>query len=407
MGSSGPGLGPAVKTRTILISGNGIAGPTLAYWLARQGFAPTLIEHAPAPRAGGYMIDFWGVGFDVAERMGLVPALRSEGYDFEEVRLVDADGRAVGGLDGNLFRKALRGRFLSIQRGELARLIFQAIDPPVESLYGDSIRAMSVDEDGVVVGFEHAPPRRFDLVVGADGLHSVVRSIAFGAESSYEKWLGFHTASFVADRYPHRDDGVYVAYTFPGAQVARYSMRRGRTAFFFVFRDPLEPHLNRHDLAGRKAALADVFARDAWECREIMAALAEADELYFDAVSQIRMGAWSTGRVSLVGDAAFCPSLLAGQGAAFAMLGAYVLAGELKRSGGDHRIACLAYHKMLRPFIERKQRAAAHFGGWFAPRTRVGIIVRNATTRLISLPFVANGFIRYAFGDRFEVPDYD
>lgn len=167
---------------SILISGIGIAGPTLAYWLSVYGIESTLVERAPALRAGGYVIDFWGSGFDVAERMGLLAELRRDGYDIQELRLVNGRGRRVGGFDVDLFRAVTHGRYVSIPRSDLAKIIYRKVQGHCETIFGDSIRHINQTEGGVDVVFEHAPPRRFDAVIGADGLHSIVRKLTFGPE---------------------------------------------------------------------------------------------------------------------------------------------------------------------------------------------------------------------------------
>ena len=393
-----------MHNRTILISGAGIAGPTLAYWLLRHGFTPTIVEHAPAPRTGGYMIDFWGVGYDVAERMGLLPILHEDGYRLEEVRLLDASGKRIAGFDANLFQVASKGRFVSLLRGDLAHRIYELVDGEIETIFADSITALSEDAAGVTVSFEHAPPRRFDLVIGADGLHSAVRTLTFGNDARYEHDLGYYTAAFSAPGYPHRDEGAYVSYTVPGRQVARYALRDGRSAFFFVFAERERLAVGHHDVTAQKAVLRDRYAGAGWECDEILRAMECADDLYFDAVAQTRMTDWSRGRVALIGDAAYCPSLLAGQGSAFAMAGAYVLAHALAESGGDHVAAFREYQREFKPFIDDKQHAAARFGWWFAPRSQASLWLRNVTTNLMRVPVIADRLAARSFGDRFELP---
>lgn len=392
-------------TRTILISGAGIAGPTLAYWLVQHGFSPTIVERSPAPRTGGYMIDFWGVGYDVAERMGLLSTLHRVGYRLDEVRIVNADGKRIAGFDAALFQEASNGRLVSLLRGDLATSIFRLLRDNVETIFADGITALTQDTSGVSVTFERTPPRRFDLVIGADGLHSTVRELAFGEHAEYEKNLGYRTAAFSADTYPHRDEGAYVSYTAPGRQVARYALRNNRSAFFIVVADGQPLMMDHHDLAAQRAYLRDRLAGAGWECDQILDAMDQAPDFYFDTVAQVRMPDWSHGRVALLGDAAFCPSLLAGQGSAFAMAGAYVLANQLARTNGDHVAAFSGYQQRFRPFIEGKQRAAARFGWWFAPKTALGLRLRNAVTNAMGLPLLGRYVAKRSFGDRFELPD--
>lgn len=393
-----------MKNRNVLISGAGIAGPTLAYWLLRWGFQPILLERAPAVRTGGYMIDFWGLGWEVAERMHLIPQLLRDGYQMEEVRLVNEAGVRVAKLDGRAYRSASGGRFTSVLRSDLARNIYSLVDGNVETIFGDSIRSLQQDQDSVDVTFARSAPRRFDLVIGADGLHSGVRAAVFGDESRFEQYLGYQAASFSAAGYEHRDeDCIYVSYCAPGRQAARYSLRGDHTAFFFVFADP-ERRSDSHG-STRQAILRRVYGDAGWECPAILEAMESTDDLYFDAVSQIHMEQWWSGRVALVGDACFCPSLLAGQGSAFAMAGAYTLAAELAAADGEHVSAFSRYEARLRPFIEKKQRGVKWLGSWFAPKTRFGIRVRNWSTNLMNAPWLSTQMTRRFFADEFELPD--
>jgi 2-polyprenyl-6-methoxyphenol hydroxylase-like FAD-dependent oxidoreductase len=396
-----------MKLPSALISGAGIAGPTLAYWLLRAGFAPTLIERAPRFREGGYMIDFWSVGFDVAEKMNLLPRLRQVGYNFNRIKFLDEQGRTRSELGERVFRGALGERFISLQRGDLARAIFDTIADKIDIVFGDSITGIREEPSGVDVTFERSSSRRFDIVVGCDGLHSVVRHIAFGAEQQFEKFLGYYAASFLTADYPRREELTYVSYAAPGRQISRYALRDNRSAFLFVFsRDrPLQRH--PHEDAA-KQIVREIFSSDRWiEVPDILERMNACDEFYFDSVSQIRMPAWSRGRTVLVGDAAYCPSLLAGEGAAFAMAGAYILAGELRRANDDHTQGFKAYEKRLRAFIEDKQRAAERLAASFAPRTWFGLSVRDLILRgaAFSLP-LGKWLVRKMVGHQFELLDY-
>lgn len=395
-----------MKNRKILVSGAGIAGPCLAYWLLQHGFEPVLVERAPAPRTGGYIIDFWGIGFDVAEKMGLVPALRREGYAIDEVRIVDEQGNKTGGFSASALQTVIGDRYLSILRSDLAQLIYGSLEGKVRTLFGDTVVALDQDDGGATVNFRHAPPERFDLVIGAGGLHSPVRGLVFGPQERYESYLGYYVASFSAVGYPRRDPHAYVSYAAPGRQVSRYSLRGDRTVFFFVFAKDARLPIGPHDAEAQKAALREAFGRDKWECPAILRALDDADDLYFDAVSQICMDSWVKDRVALIGDAGFAPSLLAGQGAALAMAAAYILAGELGKAGGDHRTAFRTYEEMLQPFMAKKQRAARSFAGSFAPRTSFGIYLRNRVTRLMTRPFIIRLFMGGLVNDPLTLPVY-
>ena len=394
-----------MKNRRVLISGAGIAGPSLVQWLLRYGFEPTLIERAPAFREGGYMIDVWGTGHDIVERYGLLEAAQRRGYIFDRLKFVDKRGKEVSGFGGAVLRRALGGKFFSIQRGDLARTIYDTIDGRAETLYGTHIRALHQDADGVDIEFSTGEKRRFDLLIGADGLHSRVRELAFGAEVQFEEYLGYVAASFIANDYPHRDEATYVSFGRPGRQISRYAMRQDQSAFLFVFAEKNKPAIANHDSAAQKALLHSRFADDGWEAAEVLNRLDTTNDIYFDAVSQIRMPHWTKGRVTLVGDAAYSPSLLAGAGAAFAMLGAYILAGELQAADGDFGRAFPTYEQRLQPFILRQQNAAVGLAGMFTPKTPLGVLLRNCVLNLMNVPAVGEWLARRMLGDSFPLPD--
>lgn len=385
----------------IAISGAGVAGAALAHWLERSGHTPTLIEQAPQFRTGGYMIDFWGVGYQVAKRMGIEGPVRAAGYEMERLRSVGPRGEVKADVDVDAFRRLLGADFTSLPRGDLAAAIYASIEDRVETVFGDSIATIDERDDVVRLGFERGAARDFDLVIGADGLHSNVRRLVFGPEEQFERYLGCKVAACVVDGYRPRDELAYVTYAAPGRQLARFALRGDRTTFLFIFRD-------EHGDAGipPKAQLRNVFGGGGWEADEMLAALDGVDDLYFDVVSQIHMSRWSRGRVLLVGDAAGCISLLGGEGTGLAITEAYVLAGELARAGGDHRRAFDAYEARLRPFIESKQAGAARFIGFFATRTRFGLWFRNVAMRAMNfgpMTRLLAGDVR----DDFELPDYD
>ncbi|OBF98906.1 FAD-binding domain [Mycolicibacter sinensis] len=381
----------------IAISGAGVAGTALAYWLHRTGHTPTVIEQAPTFRSGGYMIDFWGVGYTVAQRMGIEAQLLGKGYQIESVRSVGADGRVRAALDAGVFGHLLGEDFTSLPRGDLAATIHAGIAEHVEMIYGDSITAIDEHHDGVRLAFAHAAPRDFDLVIGADGLHSNVRRLVFGPDTDFEHYLGCKVAAAVVEGYRQRDELAYVSYAVPGRQVSRVALRDDRTLVLFVFRD------DSPDVADPKAQLHRRFADAGWECPQLLAAVTE--DLYFDVVSQVRMERWSRGRVLLIGDAAGCISLLGGEGTGLAITEAYVLAGELQRAGGDHRRAFAAYEARLRPFIESKQAGAKQFLGFFATRTRLGLWFRNLAIRAMNLRLLTRLFAG-TVRDDFDLPEY-
>jgi len=368
-----------MNPKSVLISGAGIAGPTLAFWLKAAGLQPTLVERAPTLRSSGYVVDFWGLGYEIAERMGLASEINRIGYHMRELRIVDGRGERVTGFGTSVFHELTGGRFVTLGRGDLSRLLFKKIKGTTDVLFGDEIVGLEEDANGVRVQFKHADERQFDLVIGADGLHSKVRELIFGPENSFEKQLGYLVAAFEVRGYRPRDEDVYVIYSQPGRMLGRFALHGDRTLFLFVFTE-----------TERFSPIADLSALD----------------LYFDRVSQIKMDCWSRGRVALLGDAAFCVSLMAGQGSALAMIAAYVLAGELAKAKGNHDQAFGKYQDVLRTFISSKQRGAEHFANAFAPTTRWGLFFRNLVIRTLTIP----GLARLTFGrditDTMVLPEY-
>jgi 2-polyprenyl-6-methoxyphenol hydroxylase-like FAD-dependent oxidoreductase len=394
-----------MTAKTVLISGAGIAGLTSAYWLDKAGLRPTVVERAQTLRTDGYVIDFWGLGYDIAERMGLVGDLERLGYHMQEMRIVDDDGRRITGFGTKVFRELTGGRFVTIRRSDLVRAVFKRANPVAEVIFGDEIAGLEQGRDDVHVTFKHSPPRRFDLVLGAGGLHSVVRRLVFGPQEQFERSLGYTVAAFETAGYRPRDESVYIIYSEPRRMLARFALRDDRTLFLFVFADR-DRSAFAHDLQTQKAVLRQEYAGGGWETYQILIELDRARDLYFDRVSQIYMPRWSQARIALVGDAAFCVSLMAGQGSALAMTAAYVLAGELGRPGQRYNEAFDLYERLLRPFIETKQRGAKRFSSAFAPRTDLGLFLRNLIIRATALP----GLARLSFGrdivDTLQLPEY-
>ncbi|PKA39905.1 hypothetical protein CWR43_29960 [Rhizobium sullae] len=390
----------------IAINGAGIAGSTLAYWLHHHGHEPVLIERSPQPRSGGYIIDFWGSGYDVAARMGIVPRLQKCGYAIEEVRFVDGKGQRRGGLFTSVMRQTLGERFISVRRSDLAAAIYAKIDGKVKTIFGDSIAAIYEDASGVHVGFDSHSSRNFDVLVGTDGLHSRVRELRFGSERQFETYLGYKAAAFELPGYPLLDELTYVSYAEPGRQVSRFSMRDDRTLFLFIYSDPDAGCVPATDTE-RKAVLRKAFNDSGWECPQILGRLEDATDIYFDRVSQIQMPSWIKGRTVLAGDAAAAVSLLAGEGSGLAMTEAYVLAGELARAN-DNPLAGLArYQIRMMPFLQNRQRAASRFASSFVPKTGLGIALRNVLSSMMAFPFLAELLLGRQLHDDFELPHYE
>jgi len=390
--------------RTVLISGGGIAGPALAFWLAAAGFRPTLVEQASQLRTGGYVIDFWGLGYWIAGRMGLEADINRVGYHVREMRIVNDHGNRIAGFGTDVFSELTDGRYVTLARSDLSRLLFERVKGTTECIFDSEITGLQQRSDGVWVRLKHGHERRFDLVIGADGLHSAVRGLAFGPQQKFEWPLGYVVAAFEMSGYRPRDDDVYLMYGQPGRMLGRFTLREDRTLFLFVFAAEGDALPGTPDL--QKNMLRRVYSAGKWEYPQILQRLTETDDLYFDRVSQIRMENWSQGRVALAGDAAFCVSLLAGQGSALAMISAYVLAGELASAGGRHEEAFANYEARLRSYISAKQQGAARFASAFAPRTAGGLWFRNQVIRAFAIPGLARLAVGRDIADTLKLPDY-
>jgi 2-polyprenyl-6-methoxyphenol hydroxylase-like FAD-dependent oxidoreductase len=379
----------------VLISGGGIAGLTLADRLHAQGHCPLLIERSPALRGEGYMIDFFGAGYAVAEKMGMLPQLEAIHYQIPSLRFLDETGGQHVSLNYTRLRKLLNGRHFNFMRGDLERVLYERIKDQVEVRFGCSIESFEQDEQQVHARLSDGVTISCDVLVGADGVHSSVRALAFGPEELFSRFLGYETAAFVlddAESVALRD--AFNTVTVPNRQVAVYPIRGGRLATFFLAATT-SPGQD-HSRAAALQALEGMFGDLDWVVPRLLAAAPQAPSIYFDDVSQIEMPTWNVGRVTLVGDACGCVSLIAGQGASLAMLGGYLLSGALT-SECDAPTALKSYEHEMRPIVAAKQQAGRKFARWFLPDSAWHLWMRDLSLRLAGVPLCAP-FIRRQFG---------
>lgn len=371
----------------VLISGAGIAGLTLAFWLARRGHGVTVVEKSPDLRDEGYMIDFYGSGYDVAERMGLLPDLNEIHYSIPRLAYVDGRGREQFSVSYAAFRRLFGGRHFNFLRGDLVRVLYAKVQDEVELRFGTTVTSLQQEESGphVQVSLSDGTGGTYDALVGADGVHSRVRQLAFGEERSFTRFLGYHTGAFILPEIPPELDGGRALYTMnlPGRQVAVYPARDDRLATFFVYQ--ARQVVDAPSAAGACRELGIVYGDLEWIVPRLLEGCGQAGP-YFDEVSQIEVPRWRAGRVVLVGDAAYCVSLVAGQGASMAMAGAYILAEELARSDDDVPAALARYEGRLRPDVEEVQRAGRRLAGWFVPGSSLQRAIGDLFTRMIEWP---------------------
>lgn len=367
----------------ILISGAGIAGLTLALCLHRQGHEVMLVEKRTRLRGEDYMIDFFGPGCQAAERLGLLPRLQSIRHFVEHQSFLSRSGALRFTIPYTRLQAAASGRTFNFMRGELERVLSEELAAAVPIRFGTEVVRVQPSGDAVSVTLSDAKRYSYDLLVGADGVHSKVRALCFGNERSYLRYLGCHTATCIVDGPSALSglDHTFFTIALPRRQAVAHPIRDGRVAVFFLHADA-SPEYENVQFAIRNK-LEHLYGDLGWYFPELLLRQREASYVYYDSVSQIRMDSWTRGRVVLLGDAGWCVSLLSGQGASLAMAGAYALAEELGRTA-DVGAALSRYERRLRPLVERKQKEGLSFASWLMPRSAVKCAIRDMALRMMS-----------------------
>jgi 2-polyprenyl-6-methoxyphenol hydroxylase-like FAD-dependent oxidoreductase len=391
----------------ILISGGSIAGPALAHWLHRFGFRTTIVERSPGLRPGGQAIDIRGVAKEVVRRMGLDRQIRDACTDTDGMSVVTRNNRRLATLRADLFDGDGLIAEIEILRGDLSEVFHTATKDNTEYLFGDRIEALDETADGVEVRFASGVARRFDLVIGADGLHSGVRALAFGPESDYVHHLGHYLSFFTVPNHLGLRRWA-VGYGEPGRSAGIRSIHDNTEAMGFLSFRSEQLDYDFRDVDQQRAIVRERFAGAAWETPWLLDQMDRAPDFFFDSCGQVEMDTWSRGRVALLGDAASCPSPLSGQGTSLAIVGAYVLAGELAAAGGDHVVGFAEYERKMRGFVVTNQKMGRANAARSSPNSRFALNVQVLAAALLPyLPgrsMLVRPLLR-AVND-IELPDY-
>jgi 2-polyprenyl-6-methoxyphenol hydroxylase-like FAD-dependent oxidoreductase len=390
-----------VDNTDILISGASVAGPALAWWLSRHGFHPTVVERAPHLRGGGYAVDFRGAAhLNVLTKIGILDAVKARQTRLSSTTIVDEKGRPVARMPAHVFAGDVE-----ILRGDLGRILYDATRDTTEYIFGDSITSLEERADGVRVCFEHSQPRTFSLVIGADGLHSNVRRLAFGEHDRFIEDLGLCVSIFSAPNSFGLDHAGLLC-SVPGRTAGVFSAGDTQVIAQLYFTAP-DISVDYRVTTRHKQIVAEAFAGVGWRVPELIAAMEQASDFYFDSVSQVHLDRWWAGRIALTGDAAWAAGP-GGNGTGNAVVAAYVLAGELAAADGDYRTAFERYQQLLRPYVAKGQKQARGGKNFLAPPTAKKIAqVQRFYKMLRYLP--VKGLMKYLTSRSatgIKLPDY-
>lgn len=394
-----------MNQRTILISGAGIAGPAVAFWLNRHGLRSVIVERADTLRLGGQNVDIRGAGRIVAQRMGIENDIKAASTGEKGLRFVDEHNTVKAEFPASTSGVDSFTAELEILRGDLARILYDQTRNNTEYLFDDHITDVREHDDRMTVFFAKGQPRDFDMVIAADGIRSRTRTLVFGSEPEIRE-LGVYMGYFTIPRIAS-DNAWWRWYNAPGRRVISLrpdNVGTTRALLSFMSKPRAEA---RRGVNEQKNLFRQVFADVGWEAPRILAALDESPDFYFESIGQVHAPRWSRGRVALVGDAGYCPSPISGMGTSLALVGSYVLAGEIAKHE-DYREAFASYEKIMRPYVREAQNLPPGAPGLAHPNTKLGIAVLRGCARIAAM-IQTSGIANKLFtppAETFGFPDY-
>jgi 2-polyprenyl-6-methoxyphenol hydroxylase-like FAD-dependent oxidoreductase len=376
----------------VLISGASVAGPVLAHRLHHYGFEPTIVERTPELRhgLGGHAVDLFSSAAEVTRRMGCWDAIEAARTHIDAMT-IERFGKPPVEVDLSRMYAGISSSHVEILRGELTKILYDATRDTAEYVFGDSIASLHDDGNGVDVTFDSGAERRFDLVIGADGLHSNVRRLAFGPEEPLRRWLGGYLAVFSMPDIFNVGNHT-LAHLSVDKLVGIYGVHQtGQTRSGFLFRTPHELHYDYRDRDEQKALLVKEFSDYGWKVPQLLEHLGSAEDFYFDSIAQITLDTWTSGRIGLVGDAGYCPGPAVGGGTSLAVVTAYILAGEL---ASDRASGLKNYERIIRPLVESSRRIGPKLMGTIIPGSPLALrLMPFAAATLPKLPTPVQRFI--------------
>ncbi|MFD0361908.1 FAD-dependent monooxygenase [Nocardia sp. GCM10030253] len=394
----------------VLVSGGGIGGNAVALQLLRAGIRATVVERADAPRPGGQAVDLRGPSREVAERMGLMPGIRKYQLDERGIVMVDSEGKELLRMPAEMFDGKGAVAEIEITRGDLNQVLLDALAEAggVDYRYGESIVEVSQDDTGVDVTFASGSTERFDILIGADGLHSATRRLVFGQEEQFSTYLGGYMSFFTLPTPEGTEDNWFTTNSLVGATNVglRPDYDPSTCKAIITMRTDADPALRR-DVPAQQQLIRERLAGGGLIASTVSDAMAEAGDFYFDELARIDMPTYSKGRVVLLGDAGYCGSPLTGQGTAMALVGAYVLAGEIEANSGDPQQALARYEEVLRPFVAKAQELPPGGLKAMTPKSRFGIRAGHMVSRLMTAKIMKPLMMKMLSGtDAYDLPDY-